>query len=1640
MKKSKLLSSVIFAGLTAVSGFAYSAQTDISSTPLITGGAQPVLPNIMLLLDDSGSMEWQFMPDNVLYVPAATTTNSVNCRSSSGGMASCGGTPNRGSRTSVSPPVDAKEFNTIAYNPAIRYLPPIDYNGTNTTFKNFDNSASPWLWTAVANDLYLASQNMGTYNVQSGYLERWWCNGSKATASDPINCRQNGAKIALPAMAGTVSSTSFASNTMTVTVSANMGTAAGSMHGCAPGDLVTISGLSVASANGPFHISAVNSGSTTFNYTYSTTVSTNKPANGATLSVTPCIQTFPVSSLTASSTTATLTRSGSTGNGQTGCYPGDTVTVAGASIAAYNGSWSVATASGSTLTYTTTTAPGGSAANATGTVMTFSACNIPMAQLAQTAGVATATYLTAHGCNVGDTITVTGASGAGGYNITATVTSVPATNQLTYTVGSSLASPATRALTAVPIRSTLCPGTRLSYSTSSDNVPPLMQGFPMNASNSASNFTTQSDVGGNPYYYTIYSNEWCTTQDMTKCDSAFQTSTNSFSAEVRFCVNSTTQAAAVGTSATTSTSPTTGCQRVFTSNGQFQRPRYGYFVRSDITNAGWCTSTARTSCQASADAAHTVSQTTYTRASTRTDCVAEAGLCRFEEEMTNFSDWYAYYRVRTHMAKAASGRAFHELNPTNLAAGSVGYRVGLTTTNNGATLDAAPFAGDTSTGQKAQWFTALYGVDPNGGTPLRQALARVGRYYAGNYKTSTPYNADPMEYSCQQNFVVATTDGFWNGSGGVKLDGSTAVGDQDGGATVPRPLFDSSATATADNAGTLADVAYYYYFTDLRTATNNPNGNLGSDVSTDNVPPTGADTATWQHMTTFTMGLGLDSTLVWAPGYATQGTSSDYNALVNGTKNWPIPLHDDITAVDDLWHAAVNGHGLYFSAKDPDAVIAGLQTAFAGIKQRTGTDAAAATSNPNIVSGDNFLFASTFVTIDWTGDLTRQTIDIQTGAISPTIDWSAMAQLDLQVSATSDTRSIWTFSAGAATKLRSFLWGNLTTTEQGYFAGTLVPHYSLLDPTTQQSQLNCAGCGQKVVNFIRGQRGFEGANNDVNVIDPNPNALFRARTHVLGDIVSAEAVYVKTPRFGYGDPGYSTFSSAGVAATRQAMVYVAANDGMLHGFDAGTGNEVFAYIPTIVMPNLIALTGKQYGTNHKYYVDGTPTVGDVCTANCTNNSTAVWKTILVGGLNDGGRAFYALDITDPANPKGLWEFNVGTTCIPNGNGIRANTPVDPVNTATGAPFFSDCDIGFSFGNPIITKRNDGRWVVLLTSGYNNVSPGTGGGFLYILDANTGEILEKIGTMVTPVPSSPTLVNAGNTTTPSGFTRINSFATNSDADNTSLRVYGGDLNGNLWRIDNNNIIDVNGNTAKLLAIFGGQAPSTSGTVQGDGTQPITEKPELGEINANGSIFEIVYVGTGRFLGASDQTAAAQTQQSFYAVKDPLTVNPGWGVFRSLISGGTVVQQTMTTISGTTNRTTTATAVNFLTAAGWVIDFNPGNTTPGERSYTDPTLQLGTLAFTTNVPSTGANRCIIGGTSFVYFLDYTTGGPVAGSNGVSGQFLGNALATRPVMVRLASNKVISLIRLGTGQTLNPPTPVGSSGAGGKRILWREINTDF
>jgi type IV pilus assembly protein PilY1 len=391
-----------------------------------------------------------------------------------------------------------------------------------------------------------------------------------------------------------------------------------------------------------------------------------------------------------------------------------------------------------------------------------------------------------------------------------------------------------------------------------------------------------------------------------------------------------------------------------------------------------------------------------------------------------------------------------------------------------------------------------------------------------------------------------------------------------------------------------------------------------------------------------------------------------------------------------------------------------------------------------------------------------------------------------------------------------------------------------------------------------------------------------------------------------------------------------------------------------------------------------------------DKTSGTWRTVLVAGLNKGGRAYYALDITDPASPKALWEFAATDTCF------------GPTNK------FSDCDLGYSYGNPVISKLEDGRWVVFVTSGYNNVSPGDGKGYLYVLDVMTGEILYKIGTGV------------GDTTTPSGLSKIRNWVSgNAAQNNTTARVYGVDLLGNVWRFDVNDSVDASSNP--IMPPAGREALLLATVKDATGTpQPLTTRPELAEVGSPPVPF--VYVATGLYLGATD----VSNTQSIYAIRDPLTTaSPEYTDLR------TDLKKLDMSVVGTDRFVTCDTSSgNCDSTKGWFVDLID----KGERVNVDMKLQLGTLVVASNVP--GATACDPGGYSYKNYFDYSTGLSPAGATQPVGSKLSNALAVGINVIRLPDGRivVIGMDSSGTPQTFD--APIASGAPSGKRITWREI----
>ncbi|MGH8625152.1 MAG: pilus assembly protein [Gammaproteobacteria bacterium] len=1018
-----------------------------------------------------------------------------------------------------------------------------------------------------------------------------------------------------------------------------------------------------------------------------------------------------------------------------------------------------------------------------------------------------------------------------------------------------------------------------------------------------------------------------------------------------------------------------GSWRRLTSTGSYQWRRQNYvnaqtgvagfwpavYFNFDSSNAG-CDGQATTrACYDKVEIRTTT--TSYAGSTSRTDCAAKP-TCTYAEEIQNFANWYTYYRSRVLTARAGVGRAFaaQSSDPTSPSI----LRVGFSAINKGsAPIDGLSSPGAVINGvrkftgaDRTNFFSSLYGhAIPKSSTPLRRALDDVGKYFERTDPTGpwteTPGTASTTpERACRQSYDILTTDGYWNGAS-APTAGARANVDNTAGVSITNHTLNPTPPTyqyTAANpykdtwgdpnpsGGTLADIAMYYWNRDLHPT-------LLNKVLTNP-----ADPAFWQHMVTHTVGLGLSGTL---------DPAADLPALTAGTKTWPQPC-DGCTGenLDDLWHAAVNGRGEFFSAADPELFASSLSSILSTIVDRNSSAASVALNSGSITS-DSHLYQAKFNTSNWSGQLlsipinTNGTIPLKADGTADE-DWDAAVELDAQ---NPDSRRIVTYkssAAGTGSPGIPFRWP----------ADPLVPGPSELDPS-QVSALNTnpatgspdlpTPLGSERLDYLRG-KAVSG---------------FRTRTSRLGDSVYSSPAYVGEPQARYenwraGDPEtgtYSAFESS--KAGRAPMVYVGANDGMLHGFDAGDGSERFAYVPASVFKNLNKLTSPTY--NHRFYVDGSPIVGDAFFGGS-------WHTVLVGGLRGGGQGIYALDITDPPKTsppdteagiaaKVLWEFT------------DADDPI------TSTKIEGDVDLGYTYSDPNIVRMHNGKWAAVFGSGYNNTeSDGatttstTGNAVLYIVDIADGSLMAKLDT------------KEGSAQDPTGSSRPNGLATaapiDANGDYIVDYIYAGDLFGNLWKFD---VTSSNDNDWKVA--YGSTTPDplftacfgTSCTTGATSNyQPITTRPQVGRHPTEPLGF-MVYFGTGKYFESGDATPTGQTTQSFYGIWDqnPSAAAP-FG--RSKLQEQKILKEVPQTFGGASYelRVTEKNPVDYAGGKlGWYMDlFNQegGNTNNfGEKQVTDSILRNDRIIFTTLIPS--VDPCDFGGTGWLMELDAGTGGQLS-----------------------------------------------------------------
>ena len=594
--------------------------------------------------------------------------------------------------------------------------------------------------------------------------------------------------------------------------------------------------------------------------------------------------------------------------------------------------------------------------------------------------------------------------------------------------------------------------------------------------------------------------------------------------------------------------------------------------------------------------------------------------------------------------------------------------------------------------------------------------------------------------------------------------------------------------------------------------------------------------------------------------------------------------------------AIAGGTSGYFAATDPTTLSTDLTAILGQVQQATQSVSSSAVNSTGIHVGSlafQAQFTSSDTHQDWTGNLYAFPIDPTTGYVNTTPSnavWSAQSQLD-NLSWQSRLIATWDPVAHAGIP---FEWTSGTPTSGIASSTTLGQELSTNSADTK---------GQDALDYLRGDR----------VLEQSSGGPFRTRTHVLGDIVDSAPLYVGAPAGAFQGTSYTSFEQQ--YANRTPVIYVGANDGMLHAFNAQTGAELFAYVPNGVFSNLIQLTYPLYNQNHLFFADGSPGAWDV------QFSDSSWHTVLISGEGAGGKSIFALDVTNPAAMT--TEANVAQNVLWE---------------------YSDADLGYTFGTPSVATTNAGTFA-FFGNGYDSSVQAP---YLYALNPQTGAVAAKIN-----LCSFDT--SACNTSAPNGLSAVTVINSSGGLSGANV-LYAGDLQGNVWRVDISSSNPANWSASLLF-----KAVDPSGNPQPITTAPVvTLNPYFPRLQGL-----MVYVGTGELLSTADLLSTQV--QSIYGLYDAMpNAAP---ITRAQLVQQTITSTSVTTVSGSTvtARTVTSNNVPLPTDMGWYIDLS---LSPGEAVVTEPALIDGALIVTTDQPS--GQSCQGGFNSWLYALNFRNGG--------------------------------------------------------------------
>jgi type IV pilus assembly protein PilY1 len=860
---------------------------------------------------------------------------------------------------------------------------------------------------------------------------------------------------------------------------------------------------------------------------------------------------------------------------------------------------------------------------------------------------------------------------------------------------------------------------------------------------------------------------------------------------------------------------------------------------------------------------------------------------------------------------------------------------------------------------------------------------------------------DPIKYSCQKNFILGIGDIYtWNDK---NLPGSTITGTAANAWGTPinpsEPAVMPTDDPIADVFSSTNMVGQLEGITSLATS-------LGRDASgyqransvfmaglayamhTKDIRPDLTNARGMQTINTYWLDV-LENPYESKNQYwltAKYGgfkvpTGFDPDAGSNGTTTLTTASWSNDTTANPDKVGSDSRPENYFTAESPEKLKAGLEAAFAKIDSENdeSSSTAFATISPKVSTLGAATYSAYYTPKGWTGEVLAKTLNFDAqGNPTETERWNAQTILDATAASSrkivtrcTPTGSTVAFNSSGMTSCNSVLSG-----------------YANVPNVTSQSSAN-------FIEFIRGVRSREKAN----------GGAYRDRTSVLGDIVGSKANAVGAPSFPYleqHNAGYGAFKLA--QASRTPVVYVGANDGMMHAFDAtipggapcaNCGIELFAYVPSFVhaaLPNL----GDPTTFSHRYYVDATPQVFDIDFFK-TQGATATapdWRSVLIGGLGKGGKGYYAIDVTNPSSwtsdsavaGKVLWEF-------------------------------TDSRMGFSYGDPLVVKTRKYDWVVVFTSGYNNSD---GRGYLFIVNPRTGELLETIAT-----PSGET--------GPINMARASAYIENY-GNYTTDAVYAGDLQGNVWRFDLYAATGAYPAPVKLAQL------TTPVTVGVPSPQPVTIRPMLEVHPATGRRY--VVVATGRLLADSD--IASTDIQSLYVIADG---NAPLGQFyTSATLPGSVTFPVQRSNLNLNTDVLTGIGSTPTSPMGWVMNFGAASNGIAERADVTMTADRGVIIVPVNLPN--GQACTPEGEGRVFALSLADGRTVL-ETVTPPATPGGAITATPLVSFAAGGVIRDAAILGVGGTsrLYIGTASGQMRRADwnlsrvlnlKRLNWREVPT--